>query len=56
MEKLISGFAAAVLDYWKQLKKPKRCRPVASTYSGSHESAPLNSQRFGNRSEKIGLG
>jgi hypothetical protein len=32
-KKLICSFTAAILDYRKQLKMPKRCLMVASTYS-----------------------
>jgi hypothetical protein len=34
MDKLISGIAAAILDYWKQLRMPKRYLLVVPTYSG----------------------
>jgi hypothetical protein len=41
MKKLISGFAAAILDYRKQLKMPKKCLLVAPTNSEKNTKALL---------------
>jgi len=52
----ISGFTAAILDYWKVMDWSRSWYFVVQSYTGSHQSTPLNSKRFQNGIENTGLG
>ena len=51
----ISGFAAAILEFWMVMDMPVLCHLIADIFRKSHQRISVYSMWFRNGSEKISL-